>query len=55
MSASEKYECTLDQASQKKAVKELNEDPKERDSAVASFRQWIEQNNVWLKTPTGKI
>ncbi|XP_064611107.1 alpha-tocopherol transfer protein-like [Liolophura sinensis] len=52
MSASEKYECSLEKASLKKAAKELNEDPKERESAVASFRQWIEQNNAWLKTPT---
>lgn len=53
MPASEKYECTLDKDSVKKAQKELGEDPKERESAVASLRQWIEQNSAWLKSPTG--
>ncbi|XP_064611509.1 alpha-tocopherol transfer protein-like [Liolophura sinensis] len=52
MPVSEKYECTLDKDSVKKAQKELGEDPKERESAVASLRQWIEQNSAWLKSPT---
>ncbi|XP_064611897.1 alpha-tocopherol transfer protein-like [Liolophura sinensis] len=52
MASSEKYECSLDKASLKKAEKELNEDPKERESAVASLRQWVEQNSAWLKSPT---
>jgi len=35
------YVCTLDEASLKKAKEELNEDPKERLSAVNALRQWI--------------
>lgn len=54
MTTSEKYVCTLDKASLKKAEKELNENPKERENAVASLRQWVEQNSTWLKSPTGK-
>ncbi|KAL5021459.1 hypothetical protein ScPMuIL_000614 [Solemya velum] len=47
----EEYVCTLDDASLKKAMKELNEDPKERDSAVQTLREWLQQQK-WLRTPT---
>ncbi|KAL5021460.1 hypothetical protein ScPMuIL_000615 [Solemya velum] len=47
----EDYVCTLDDASLMKAAKELNEDPKERDSAVQTLREWLQQQK-WLRTPT---
>ncbi len=46
------YVCTLDAASIEKAKKELNEDPKERLSAVKALRDWIKQQ-PHLKSPTG--
>ena len=39
----EDYQCTLTEASLKKAREELNEDPKERLNAVKQLREWIEQ------------
>lgn len=49
----ENYVCTLDEKSIKKAKDELNEDPKERLSAVNTFKNWIlEQPH--LICPTGK-
>jgi len=41
--AEEKYVCKLDAKSLEKAKKELNEDPKERLSAVDALRTWIQQ------------
>jgi len=46
------YVCTLDEASLKKAQEELNEDPKERMSAVNTFRKWI-LSQPHLTCPTG--
>ena len=46
------YVCSLDEASLNKAIKELNEDPKNRLGAVDTFRQWIKQQKH-LKCPTG--
>ncbi|KAL4234455.1 hypothetical protein ACF0H5_006101 [Mactra antiquata] len=51
MSLKENYTCGLDDYSLQKAYRELNEDPKERLSALRTFREWIKQQN-WLKTPT---
>ena len=48
------YVCALDEASLKKAKEELNEDPKERLSAVNAFRQWI-LAQPHLTCPTGMI
>src|SRR6218665_1060270 len=35
------YKCTLTEYSLQKAIKELNEDPKQRLGAVQSLRKWI--------------
>jgi len=35
------YKCTLNEYSLQKAIKELNEDPKQRLGAVQSLRKWI--------------
>ncbi|XP_052233987.1 clavesin-1-like isoform X2 [Dreissena polymorpha] len=51
LGADEEYQCGLDDESLKKACRELNEDPKERLGALATFREWIAQQK-WLKTPT---
>lgn len=48
----DKYVCTLDEASQKKALEELHEDPKERLSAVETFRKWI-LDQRYLQCRTG--
>lgn len=45
--------CTLDKFSADIAKEELNDDPKERESAIQTFRDWIKQQK-WLKCPTGK-
>jgi len=37
------YVCTLTDASLKKAKKELNENPKERDGTVETLRNWVSQ------------
>ena len=37
------YVCTLDKASLKKAQKELNEEPKERNLQVEALRNWVER------------
>ena len=50
----ENYVCSLDEKSLKKAKDELNEDPKERLSAVDTFKNWIlEQPHIIC--PTGKL
>ena len=46
------YVCTLDDKSAKKAKDELNEDPKNRLSAVQKFRELILQQ-PHIKCPTG--
>jgi hypothetical protein len=50
---SKPYVCTLDAATQEKAQKELNEDPKNRQGAIDTFREWILQQKH-IKCPTGK-
>jgi hypothetical protein len=45
---------TLDDESQKRAKKELNEDEKNRAGAVETLREWAKQQ-PWLKTRTGLI
>ena len=37
----ENYHCTLTEASQEKAKRELHEDPKERLSSVSTLKEWI--------------
>lgn len=54
METNEEYVCGLDEQSQEKARKELNEDPKERLGAVQTLKEWIRQQN-WIRSPTGKI
>jgi hypothetical protein len=50
-----KFVSKLNEESQKKAKKELNElNDTDRILAVQYFRQWVLQQK-WLKTPTGKI
>jgi hypothetical protein len=45
------YVCTLTPQSLEKAVRELNEDPKERLGAVQTFRKWIkEQPHIVCRT-----
>ena len=46
------YVCSLSEKSIKKAKKELNEDPKERNGAVQTLKEWIERE-PWLHAPTG--
>jgi hypothetical protein len=46
------YVCTLDEATQEKAMRELNEDPKERASQVEQLRTWIKQQKHF-KSRTG--
>jgi len=41
--AEDNYVCKLDAKTLEKAKKELNEDPKERLSAVDALRTWIQQ------------
>lgn len=48
------YVCTLDQASLIKAEQELNEDPKQRISAVETLRKWLEERKDWVRVPTGQ-
>lgn len=51
MAEDESYTCSLCEASLDKAKKELNEDPKERLSAVQTLRNWINQEQ-WISAPT---
>ena len=37
------YVCTLTEASLEKAIRELNEDPKNRMGAVETLRTWVKQ------------
>jgi hypothetical protein len=47
------YKCTLTEYSLQKAIKELNEDPKQRLGAVQSLRKWIrEQPHYTFRTDT---
>jgi len=46
------YVCTLTEESVKKAKEELNEDPKDRLTAVQKFRQLVMQQ-PHIKSPTG--
>lgn len=46
------YVCSLDEASLKKAKRELNEDPKDRLAAVAALRDWTQRQRHWMTCPT---
>lgn len=47
------YKCTLDEASLKVAIKELNEDPSQREGQVEAFRSWInQQKHITAPTDT---
>ena len=37
------YVCTFDEYTLEKAIKELNEDPKERLGSVQALRRWIKE------------
>ena len=39
------YVCTLSKKTLRKAMKELNEDPLTRMTAVKDLREWIQQQN----------
>jgi len=41
--AEDNYVCKLDERTEEKAIKELNEDPKDRLNAVEALRTWIQQ------------
>lgn len=45
------YSCSLDEQSLRKAKDELNEEPGKREKALATFREWIEKQSSWLKSP----
>ena len=45
------YVCQLDERSAEKAKKELNEDAKDRLSAVSALRTWIQQQPHITYTP----
>ncbi|CAH1779665.1 unnamed protein product [Owenia fusiformis] len=49
------YECTLDDKVFKKAVKELNEDPKQRALQIEALRQWVIQQPHLRNTRTDDI
>ncbi|KAK2147759.1 hypothetical protein LSH36_537g01030 [Paralvinella palmiformis] len=52
----ESYRCSLDEASLKVAIEELNEDPRERESQVKAFRNWInQQKHITACTDTGYL
>ena len=48
----ELYVCKLDAATELKAIKELNEDPKDRLNAVRALRTWLLQQ-PHITFPTG--
>ena len=50
---SSQYVCPLDAETQKKALDELYEDPKNRQGAIDTFRDWIKQQKH-IKCPLGK-
>jgi len=41
--AEDNYVCQLDERTEEKAIKELNENPKDRLNAVEALRTWIQQ------------
>ena len=47
------YTCTLDATTQEKALKELNEDPKQRQGAIQTLREWVKKQ-PHLKCRTGR-
>lgn len=49
--AEENYVCSLDERTLEKAIKELNEDPKNRLASVETLRQWI-QEQPHIRCPT---
>ena len=48
------YTFPLDDASRKKAEKELRETDADRLSSVRALREWALQRKDWLHTPLGK-
>ena len=48
------YICSLSNEASKKAKKELGEDPKEREGAVQTFREWI-LTQKHIKCDTGEF
>ncbi|XP_074652571.1 clavesin-1-like [Tubulanus polymorphus] len=51
MATYSEYDYSLDEASAKKAMVELNEDPDEKDDALESFREWVEEHQ-YITAPT---
>ena len=49
------YVCTLDEKSEKKAKKELNEKPSDRTNAISSFRNLIQTRAPHVKCSLGKL
>ena len=54
MGSVDKYVCTLDEASLKKAREELNEDPADRMNAVEAFRNLIKTRAPHIRCSMGK-
>lgn len=50
----DEYVCTLSEDTQKLALEELREDPKGRDQALSSMREWIKQNPRILNCRLGQ-
>lgn len=50
----DEYVCTLSKETQEIAELELREDPKERNQALESLRQWIIENPKILNCRLGK-
>ena len=49
------YVCSLDSEGKKKARDELNEIESDRANAVQTFRSWVLEQDLWLKSPVGKF
>ena len=47
------YQFALDNDGKKIAKDELHELDSDRAAAVQAFRQWVLEQNPWLKAPTG--
>ncbi len=48
------YVCTLDEKTEKKAKKELNEDPADRINSIQAFRNLIQTRAPHIKCSMGK-
>ena len=55
MGSPEQYVCTLDEASLKKALEELNEDPADRMNTVEAFRNLIKTRAPHIRCSMGTI